>query len=160
VEELAKALSTRLLNSGKQATAAKAYDRAAQLIAAAREIGAKYNEAAIAQAESDLSAARDQSSQLTNIVSAASLKRTRTVNPQYPEAARKKGIEGWVELAFTVTLSGSVEDIEVRNSSPADVFDDAAKRAVRQWRFEPVVRNGQIVPQRAMVRLRFTQQGQ
>jgi protein TonB len=159
-EELAKALSTRLLNSGKQATAAKAYDRAAQLIAAAREIGAKYNEAAIAQAESDLSAARDQSSQLTNIVSAASLKRTRTVNPQYPEAARKKGIEGWVELAFTVTLSGSVEDIEVRNSSPADVFDDAAKRAVRQWRFEPVVRNGQIVPQRAMVRLRFTQQGQ
>ena len=56
-----------------------------------------------------------------------------------------------------MTLSGSVEDVEVRNSSPVDVFDDAAKRAVRQWRFEPVVRNGQIVQQRAMVRLRFTQ---
>ncbi|MFL6578651.1 MAG: energy transducer TonB, partial [Povalibacter sp.] len=71
-----------------------------------------------------------------------------------------KGIEGWVELAFTVSLSGSVDDIEVRNSSPAEVFDEAAKRAVRQWRFEPVVRNGQIVQQRAMVRLRFTQAGQ
>ena len=160
VEELSKALSTRLLNSGKQAIAAKAFERATQLIAAAREIGARYNEAAIAQAESELSAARDQSAQLTNVVSASSLKRTRMVNPQYPEAARKKGIEGWVELAFTVSLSGSVEDVEVRNSSPADVFDEAAKRAVRQWRFEPVVRNGQIVPQRAMVRLRFTQQGQ
>ena len=114
-------------------------------------------EAAITQAESELSVARDQSAQLTNVVSAASLKRTRTVNPQYPEAARKKGVEGWVELAFTVTLNGSVEDVEVRNSSPAEVFDDAAKRAVRQWRFEPVVRNGQIVQQRAMVRLRFTQ---
>jgi TonB family protein len=157
VEELARALSTRLLNSGKQAMAAKAYDRSAQLLAASRAVGAKYNEAAIAQAESDLSAVRDQSAQQTNIVSASSLKRTRTVSPQYPEAARKKGTEGWVELAFTVTLSGSVEDVEVRNSSPADVFDDAAKRAVRQWRFEPVVRNGQIVQQRAMVRLRFTQ---
>ncbi|MFL6617636.1 MAG: TonB family protein [Povalibacter sp.] len=160
VEELSRALSTRLLNSGKQAMAAKAFERSAQLIAAAREVGAKYNEAGIAQAESELSAARDQTSQLTNVVSAASLKRTRTVNPQYPEAARKKGIEGWVELAFTVSLSGSVDDIEVRNSSPAEVFDEAAKRAVRQWRFEPVVRNGQIVQQRAMVRLRFTQAGQ
>jgi TonB family protein len=157
VEELARALSTRLLNSGKQAMAAKAFERSAQLIAAAREVGARYNEAAIAQAESDLSAARDQSAQLSNIVSASALKRTRTVSPQYPESARKKGIEGWVELAFTVTLSGSVEDVEVRNSSPVDVFDDAAKRAIRQWRFEPVVRNGQIVQQRAMVRLRFTQ---
>jgi protein TonB len=155
-EELAKAFTTRLLNSAKQATNAKAYDRAGQLIAGAREVGVRYSETAIVQAESDLAAARDAS----NIVSAATLKRTRTVNPQYPEAARKKGIEGWVELAFTVSLSGSVENVEVRNASPADVFDDAARRAVRQWRFEPVVRNGQIVEQRAMVRLRFSQQQQ
>jgi outer membrane biosynthesis protein TonB len=38
------------------------------------------------------------------------------------------------------------------------VFDDAAMRAVRQWRFEPVVRNGEKVEQRAMVRLKFSQQ--
>ncbi|HEY5809026.1 MAG TPA: TonB family protein [Povalibacter sp.] len=157
VEELSRQLSTRLLNSGKQAMAAKAYERSAQLIAAAREVGARYNEPAIAQAETELAAARDQSAQATNIVSASTLKRTRMVPPQYPESARKKGIEGWVELAFTVTLNGSVDDVEVRNASPAEVFDDAAKRAVRQWRFEPVVRNNQIVPQRAMVRLRFTQ---
>jgi len=157
VEELSRALSTRLINSGKQAMAAKAYDRSAQLIAGAREVGARYNEPAIAQAEADLASAREQAAQLTSVVSAATLKRTRTVNPQYPDAARKKGIEGWVELAFTVTLNGSVEDVEVRNSSPADIFDDAAKRAVKQWRFEPVVRNGQIVPQRALVRLRFAQ---
>ncbi len=158
VEELSRALSTRLLNSGKQAMAAKAYDRSAQLIAGAREVGARYNEAGIAQAEAELQAAREQTAQQTNVVSAATLKRTRTVNPVYPESARKRGVEGWVEMAFTVTPNGTVEDVEVRNASPADVFDDAAVRAIRQWRFEPVERNGQKVSQRAMVRLRFEQQ--
>lgn len=153
VEELSRTLSTRLVNSSKQAMGAKAYDRAAQLLVAAREVGGSSNEPPIAQAEAELAAAREQS----NVVSAALLKRTRTVNPVYPDAARKRGVEGWVELAFTVTPSGSVEDIEVRNASPTDVFDDAAVRAIRQWRFEPVERNGQKVAQRAMVRLRFTQ---
>ena len=90
-------------------------------------------------------------------MSANSLKRTRTVQPVYPEAARKRGIEGWVELAFTVTPNGTVEDVEVRNASPANVFEDAAMRAIRGWRFEPVERNGEKVAQRAMVRLRFAQ---
>ncbi len=90
-------------------------------------------------------------------MSANSLKRTRTVQPVYPESARKRGVEGWVELAFTVMPNGTVEDVEVRNASPADVFDDAAVRAIRGWRFEPVERNGERVAQRAMVRLRFAQ---
>lgn len=157
VEELSKQLTTRLLDSGKGATSAKAFPRAEQLLAAARDVGARYNEPAIAQAEKDLASAREANAMATNIVSANSLKRTRTVQPIYPESARKKGIEGWVELAFTVTPNGTVEDVEVRNSSPANVFEDAATRAIRGWRFEPVERNGEKVAQRAMVRLRFAQ---
>jgi TonB family protein len=155
VDDVAKALSTRLLESAKGATAAKAYDRANQLIAAAKEVGG--NPAGVAQAETDLTAARDANALATNIVSAAALKRTRMVQPVYPESARKRGIEGWVELAFTVTPSGTVEDVEVRNASPAGTFDDAAIRALRGWRFEPVERNGERVAQRAMVRLKFAQ---
>ncbi|MBM0103960.1 TonB family protein [Steroidobacter sp. S1-65] len=158
VEELSRTLSTRLLDSGRQAMNAKAFDRSAQLIAAARDVGARYNGAAITQAENELAAARDANSQQTNIVSAASLKRVRMVSPVYPDAARKRGIEGWVELAFTVQTNGTVNDVEVRNASPADVFEDAAVRAVRQWRFEPVEKNGEVVEQRAMVRLKFSQQ--
>jgi TonB family protein len=157
VEELSRTLSTRLLDSSKQAMSAKIYDRSAQFLAAARDVGARYNEAAIAQAEADLARAREASAQQTNIVSAASLTRVRMINPTYPESARKRGTEGWVELAFTVQTNGTVDDVEVRNASPANVFDDAAVRAVRQWRFEPVVRNGEKVTQRALVRLRFTQ---
>jgi TonB family protein len=160
IEELSRTLSTRLLDSGRQAMAAKAFDRSAQLIAAAKDVGQRYNGAAISQAENDLAAARAASDQQNNIVSAASLKRVRMVSPVYPDSARKRGIEGWVELAFTVQTNGTVDEVEVRNASPADVFDDAAIRAVRQWRFEPVVRNGERVAQRAMVRLKFTQSGQ
>ena len=155
VEELSRTLSTRLINSSKQAMAAKAYDRSAQLLAASRDVGARYNEAAIAQAERELAGAREQTARETSVVSAASLKRIKIVNPPYPETARKRGIEGWVELAFTVTPKGTVEDVEVRNSSPANTFDDAAVRALRQWRFEPVERNGEKISQRAMVRLKF-----
>jgi TonB family protein len=157
-DELARALSTRLLDSGRQAMNAKALERASQLIAAAKEVGQRFNGPAIAQAEADLTSARDANAQQANIVSAASLKRVRMVSPSYPDSARKRGIEGWVELAFTVQTNGTVDQVEVRNASPANVFDDAAIRAVRQWRFEPVERNGQRVEQRAMVRLRFSQQ--
>ena len=160
VDDLSKQLTNRLLESGKGATAAKAFPRAEQLIAAARDVGARYSEPAIAQAEKDLAAAREANALQTNIVSANSLKRTRTVQPVYPEAARKRGVEGWVELAFTVTPNGTVEDVEVRNASPANVFDDSAVRAIRGWRFETVERNGEKVAQRAMVRLRFAQSGQ
>lgn len=155
VEELSRALSTRLLNSGRQAMGAKAFDRSAQLIAASRDVGAAYIGADIARAETELAQAREEHAMATNIVSASTLKRTRTVAPTYPPDALKKGIEGWVELAFTVMPNGGVDEIEVRNASPADVFDDAATKAIRQWRFEPVMRNGKAVPQRAMVRLRF-----
>jgi TonB family protein len=158
VEELARALSTRLLDVSKQAMNAKAYDRSGQLITAARDVGARFNEAGIAQAERDLATAREATQLQTNIVSASTLKRIKMTAPQYPESARKRGIEGWVELAFTVMPNGSVDEVEVRNASPADVFDDAAIRAVRQWRFEPVVRNGEKVQQRAMIRLKFANQ--
>lgn len=157
VEELSKALSTRLLNSGRQAMAAKAFDRSAQLIAASREVGGAYLGGDISKAEAELTTAREEHAMATNVVSASTLKRTRTVAPSYPADALKKGIEGWVELAFTVMPNGSVDEIEVRNASPADTFDDAAIKAIRQWRFEPVMRNGKAVPQRAMVRLRFAE---
>jgi TonB family protein len=156
VDELSRALSMRLLDSGKQAMAAKAYERSKVLLAASREVGAaRYNEAALVDAEAQLARLLADQAASSNIVSAGTLKRTRTVPPEYPEAARRKKIEGWVEVAFTVTPNGTVEDVQVRNASPADVFDEAAVRAVKQWRFEPVVRNGQKVPQRAMTRLRF-----
>ncbi|HEY4368203.1 MAG TPA: TonB family protein [Steroidobacteraceae bacterium] len=89
-------------------------------------------------------------------VPAATLKRTREVPYVYPRDAQRDGIEGWVDIDFTIAPDGSTQDLAVRASAPQDTFDKAALDALRKWRFEPVQRNGAAVAQRATVRVRFS----
>ena len=63
--------------------------------------------------------------------------------PQYPYKAARRGIEGWVRVRFRVTETGTVEDVEVLDSEPPGVFEQAAIKAVYRWRFKPRVVNGQ-----------------
>jgi TonB family protein len=54
----------------------------------------------------------------------------------YPDEARRRGIEGEVVIALVVRRDGSVGDARVvRRLSAA--LDERALWAVRQWRFEP-----------------------
>jgi protein TonB len=63
--------------------------------------------------------------------------------PQYPYKATRRGIEGWVRVSFRVTETGTVEDVQVLESDPAGVFEQAAIKAVYRWRFKPRIVNGQ-----------------
>lgn len=63
--------------------------------------------------------------------------------PQYPYKAARRGIEGWVRVRFQVTETGTVEDVEVLESEPPGVFEQAAIKAVYRWRFKPRIINGQ-----------------
>lgn len=67
------------------------------------------------------------------------------VEPDYPPQAIARGIEGWVQVRFTVTEIGSVRDAIVVASEPGTVFDDAALRAIARWRYNPRVVNGEAV---------------
>jgi TonB family protein len=78
-----------------------------------------------------------------------------TPDPAYPPVAFRNGVEGWVELDYTVTEQGTVRDIEVVNAEPGGVFDAAAMAAVAAWRYRPRVVNGQPVMQRSSVTLSF-----
>ena len=69
--------------------------------------------------------------------------------PEYPYKAARRGIEGWVRVAFDVTDTGDVENVEVVESDPPGVFDVAATRAVSRWRFKPRVIDGQAVSGKA-----------
>jgi TonB family protein len=88
-------------------------------------------------------------------VPASSLRRTKYVAPKYPRAAERRGLSGWVDVVFTVHIDGTVKGVEINASEPGDTFVDAAIRAVEDWEFEPVVRNGIAVEQQAAVRLMF-----
>jgi protein TonB len=90
-----------------------------------------------------------------NIVQAATLKRTREVPPAYPREAERMGIKGWVDVEFTIAPDGRTQDVIVRNAEPARTFDQSAVDAIRRWRFEPVMRDGAAVQQRAAMRIRF-----
>ncbi len=58
------------------------------------------------------------------------------VDPPYPEAARRAGVEGTVVLDATIDESGSVTDIQVLRGLPLGV-SEAAVGAVARWKYRP-----------------------
>ncbi len=66
------------------------------------------------------------------------------VDPVTPELARAARVQGVVIVEIMVGTDGAVKDARILRSIP--VLDQAALDAVRQWRFEPPLVNGQAVP--------------
>ncbi|HEY3730521.1 MAG TPA: energy transducer TonB [Steroidobacteraceae bacterium] len=83
------------------------------------------------------------------------LKRVHFVTPSFPDDALARGMNGSVELEFTVTPSGGVADIKVIAADPPGVFEQAAIHALSQCRYRPVEMGGKAVAQRARLKLRF-----
>ncbi len=66
------------------------------------------------------------------------------VAPVYPARALSRGIEGYVDMSFTVTSTGTVKDPIVMFST-SSLFDRAATRAVLKFKYKPRVVDGQPV---------------
>lgn len=79
-----------------------------------------------------------------------------TVPPPYPRKAALEGIEGWVRLEVRVGADGLVRNVRVLASSPPRVFDDAAIRAVRRWKWKPQVVAGVPADQTVVQELKFS----
>ncbi len=77
------------------------------------------------------------------------------VPPRYPLRAARKGIEGWVRVHFVITETGTVKDVQVLAAEPSGIFEQAAIRAILQWRFKPKVVGGKKVPRPAIQLLEF-----
>lgn len=69
--------------------------------------------------------------------------------PRYPYQAKRRGIEGWVRVSFTVTEDGNVEDVIVEEADPPGMFEQAAVAAVSKWKFKPPVVDGRPTAGRA-----------
>jgi len=59
------------------------------------------------------------------------------IMPQYPEWAKKEGVEGSVTLGFVVMPNGRIKtNVMVHRTSGYEDFDRRAQEALRLWRFE------------------------
>ncbi len=65
------------------------------------------------------------------------------VAPQYPERAKRQGLEGYVIVEFTVDSRGAVRNPVVVEAKPQGVFDRYAIAAIERSKFRPRVEGGQ-----------------
>ena len=63
------------------------------------------------------------------------------VAPVYPARALSRGLEGYVDMSFTVTSAGTVKDPIVLFST-SSLFERAATRAVLKFKYKPRVVDG------------------
>jgi protein TonB len=76
------------------------------------------------------------------------------VEPDYPGVAVSGKVSGTVILEATVNEAGVVSDVKVLRS--IILLDQPAIKAVKQWRYQPLVLNGQPVPFILVVTVTFS----
>jgi len=75
------------------------------------------------------------------------------VTPEYPESARRAGVQGTVLLDIVVNPDGAVT--QVKPVSGPDTLSRAAMDAVRWWRYQPYLVNGQPATVESTVTVHF-----
>ncbi|MBH8551821.1 energy transducer TonB [Nostocaceae cyanobacterium CENA357] len=61
----------------------------------------------------------------------------RECGTKYPESARRRGIEGKVEVAVDTDAKGNVTNVRVVNSSGNSALDEETIRQARSWKLKP-----------------------
>ncbi|MEH2295698.1 energy transducer TonB [Nostoc sp.] len=62
----------------------------------------------------------------------------RECNAKYPEAARRRGVEGRVEVAVDTDAQGNVTNVRIAHSSGNRDLDEETARQARDWKLKPV----------------------
>jgi protein TonB len=147
-------LGTRLASKARRALILGQLDAAKSWLDEAGSVG--FVSAETSSAQRDLDAAVAKQNFMTTLFPANQLNVLKSVQPLYPLRAINSKTEGWVDVEFTVTEAGKVSDVSVRAASIPGVFEDAAVKAVSQWRYKPVMRDAHPTPVRSQIRVRFT----
>lgn len=143
----------RLLAEAAELTGAGRLEEATARLAAAEAAGAAAGRLAPVRAELEGAVARRDAA--GSVLPESSLRRIARTPAGYPARAASRGVEGWVEVQFTVLADGTTQDARVVASSPEGYFEESVLDAVAEWRYEPRVVGGRAVDQRVEARLRF-----
>jgi protein TonB len=76
--------------------------------------------------------------------------------PSYPRLLKRRGIEGYVLVEFTVTEQGLVQDPVIIESHPHEDFGKSVIRTVRYWKFKPYRLDDKPIAVRARQGIDFT----
>ncbi|MBM3737389.1 MAG: TonB family protein [Acidobacteria bacterium] len=74
--------------------------------------------------------------------------------PQYPDAAKRAGVEGTAMLRAVISVDGSVINVTPLSGSDS-ALAEAAASAVKQWKYQPALLNGQPVETVTVVEIVF-----
>jgi protein TonB len=74
-------------------------------------------------------------------------------SPVYPAGARAERIQGTVRVIATVRKDGTVGEVKIAGGNPA--LTGAAVHAVRQWRFQPALLDGEPVQSETSIDIAF-----
>lgn len=72
----------------------------------------------------------------------------------YPPLAQHMNVQGAVVIQALIGADGIIQNLRVM-SGPA-ILSAAAQQAVREWRFKPIIENGQAVESKATITVNFT----
>lgn len=75
--------------------------------------------------------------------------------PIYPRRAKRRRIEGWVNVEFTITKEGRTEDIVVLAAEPEGYFESSSLKAVARWKFKPQMLDGKATARRVVQTIEF-----
>jgi TonB family protein len=87
-------------------------------------------------------------------LSPASLRQPEGFSATYPLLAQHMNVQGSVVLQAVIGADGVVQTLRVLRG-PA-ILTSAAEQAVRQWKFKPIIENGQAVESKATITVNFT----
>jgi len=76
------------------------------------------------------------------------------VEPTYPLLAKQMKVQGSVVMQALIGRDGNIQNLQVL-SGPA-ILSNAAREAVKQWRFKPYYQSGQAVETEARITVNFT----
>ncbi len=149
-------LRAQLLTGAEEAARRKDVSVAQKMLDEARAMGA--SGAGLEAATAAVTSARRKAEVLATPQAVRDDMVVKSVTPEYPAKAQRRQLEGYVDLHFTVNATGEVIDATVVKAEPVDTFDDAAIRAVKKWKFKPLIIDGEPVSHRLALRMRFAMQ--
>ena len=77
------------------------------------------------------------------------------IAPQYPRAAARDGISGWVEFELVINPDGTVRSAKAIKAQPRGMFEAAGTQAIMKWKFRPKVEDGKAVESRGTQKIDF-----